>query len=292
MVVGVLDGQTVQALIFAKQLKKSGHKVILFFSKKLSYGYFTRFAQLKVISPCSNTDIEKFHKFIINFLNENHVDVIVPMNDYSAKYLSIFKKELIKLVNFSIPEYKIFMNGYDKNQLMKTCKRESFPHPQTLDLEISLSENERKSFKFPALIKPNETTGARGFTIVNNFEEANKVYPNIKKEYGNCHLQQYISSSGRQYKVQILIKRKKLLASSVIEKHRYYPLKGGSSCFNSTIINGELVDLCFNVLKEINWEGFADFDLIEDTRDGSILIMEINPRVCLLYTSDAADDTP
>lgn len=32
-------------------------------------------------------------------------------------------------------------------------------------------------------------------------------------------------------------------------------------------------------MKDINWRGYADIDLIEDTRDGKIKIMEINPRI-------------
>lgn len=279
MVIGILDGQTIQALIFAKQLKKKGHKVILFCSEKLSYGYFTRFANKKILSPSSETEIKKYHDFIIEFLNKTHVDVLVPMNDYSAKYMSLYKSVLSKLVNISIPDYSVFMSGYDKNQLMRICMDNGFPHPQSLDLEMNISSAEKIKFKFPALIKPNETTGARGFTLINNFEELNKIYPDIKNKYGNCHLQQFIPFGGRQFKVQILINDKKILASSVIEKHRFYPVKGGSSCYNSSIINEELKYLCFQVLKEIHWQGFADFDLIEDPRDGSILIMEINPRV-------------
>jgi D-aspartate ligase len=279
MVIGILDGQSIQALIFAKQIRNSGHKVILFCEEKMSYGYYTRFAHSKVISPSSKKDVKKYHDFIIEFLNQTHVDVLVPMNDYSAKYMSLYKSVLSKLVNISIPNYSVFMSGYDKNQLMRVCMNNGFPHPQTLDLEMNISSTEKIKFKFPALIKPNETTGARGFTLVNNFEELNKIYPEVKNKYGNCHLQQFIPFGGRQFKVQILINDKKILASSVIEKHRFYPVNGGSSCYNSSIINEELKYLCFQVLKEIHWQGFADFDLIEDPRDGSILIMEINPRV-------------
>jgi D-aspartate ligase len=279
MVIGILDGQTIQALIFAKQLKNSGYNVILFCSDKLSYGYNTRYAFKKILSPSSEENNKIYHAFILDFLENNNVDVLIPMNDYSAKYMSKYKEVLSKLVSISIPDYEVFMKGYDKNKLMRICYEYAFPHPKTIDLEKQLSSIEKSKFKFPALIKPNETTGARGFTLVNNFDELNILYPKIKKEFGNCHLQQFIPKGGRQFKVQLLIDDKFIIASSVIEKHRYYPVNGGSSCFNSTIINNELVDLCFNVLIKIGWEGFADFDLIEDPRDGSILIMEINPRV-------------
>jgi predicted ATP-grasp superfamily ATP-dependent carboligase len=279
MIIGILDGHTIQALIFSKKLRNQGHKVILFCSDRLSYGYFTRYANKKILSPSSEKNTNKYHDFIVNFLDNNHVDVLIPMNDYSAKYLSKYKPILSKLVNFLIPNYNIFMKGYDKNKLMKICNDNNFPHPKTLDLEENYFKLKNIKFKFPALIKPNETSGARGFAMIKSFAELDKLYPDLKKQYGNCHLQEFIPKGGKQFKVQILMYKKNLVYSTVIEKHRYYPIKGGSSCFNSTVFAKELVSVCFKVLNKIEWEGFADFDLIEDPRDGRILIMEINPRV-------------
>jgi predicted ATP-grasp superfamily ATP-dependent carboligase len=77
----------------------------------------------------------------------------------------------------------------------------------------------------------------------------------------------------------LFVSSQKLINSSVIDKLRFYPPKGGSSCFIQTVERNDLVCICFNVSKVLNWEGFIDFDLIEDPRDGIVKIMEINPRV-------------
>ena len=181
MIVGILDGQTIQALIFAKQLRGKGHKVILFCSEKLSYGYMTRYLTKKIICPSSKNNISAYHNFILNYVKNNTVDVLVPMNDDSAKYLSSYKTILSKYSNFSIPNLNVFMMGYDKNQLMQVCNEKKFPHPKTIDLEKKKPLINNSNFKFPALIKPNETSGARGFIRVHDFDEAQKVYPSLKK---------------------------------------------------------------------------------------------------------------
>ena len=134
MTVGILDGQTIQALIFAKQLKGKGHKVILFCSEKLSHGYMTRYASKKSFALLLK-NISVYHEFILNYVKDNTVDVLIPMNDDSAKYLSSNKTALLKHANFSIPDLDVFMKGYDKNQLMQVCNKNNFPHPKTLDLE-------------------------------------------------------------------------------------------------------------------------------------------------------------
>ncbi|ASO07981.1 carboxylate--amine ligase [Arenibacter algicola] len=276
--VGLLDGQSIQAVTFAKQLTNSGYEPILFCDSKLSYGYHTKYAHKKVLCPSTQKETTDFHNFFLNYLANEKLEVVIPMNDYSAKYLSVYKPFLQHKVKFSIPDFPIFMRGYNKNQLMQVCAINNLPHPTTIDIS-TLEKDSTMDFNFPALIKPNETTGARGFKKVNNFVELWEVYEPIFKEFGDCHLQELIPGGGMQYKVQLLIKNHHVTNSTVIEKHRYYPVNGGSSCFNRTIVNNELVKICTEVLEIIGWEGFADFDLIEDPRDGIIKIMEINPRV-------------
>ncbi len=279
MKIGLLDGQTIQAVIFAKQLKKAGHSVVLFCDSKKSYGYHTRYAKTKIISPSTQHETEKFNTFFLDYLSKEKLDVVVPMNDYSAKYLSENKDKLLQKIKFVIPDYGVFMKGYDKNKLMQLCAENNLPHPKSIDISKLKKGAEPKDFKFPALIKPNETTGARGFKKVENFNELWQYYNAIYKEYGHCHLQEFIPPGGMQFKVQILMEDNTNICSTVIEKQRYYPINGGSSCFNRTIVNDDLVKVCTKVLQILGWKGFADFDLIEDPRDGSILIMEINPRV-------------
>lgn len=117
-------------------------------------------------------------------------------------------------------------------------------------------------------------------TLINSFEDLKVVYPAIHEQYGECHLQQFIKEGGRQVKVQIMTDSFGNVAySSVIWKQRYYPVKGGSSCCNITIDDPEIVKTCGEVLKRIEWIGFADFDLIEDPDKKQLLIMEINPRI-------------
>ncbi len=69
------------------------------------------------------------------------------------------------------------------------------------------------------------------------------------------------------------------MQSSVIKKYRWYPENGGSSCCNVSAINTKIVNICYSILRDLGWKGFADFDTIEDPRTGELLIIEINPRV-------------
>jgi predicted ATP-grasp superfamily ATP-dependent carboligase len=276
----LLDGQTIQSLAFAKSLKKNNYCVTLFCDNKMSYGYRTRYADIKIICPSVNENPKKFKKFLLEFLKSNKIHAVIPMNDYSAFFLSNNKLEFLKLTKFIIPDIEIFNSGYDKNRLMKICEINNYPHPKTADLEMMNLSDAIDKVGFPSLIKPNITTGARGITLVNNEKELYDKYISIKKEYGSCHLQEFVAEGSKQFKVQLFINDKgKLVASTVINKIRFYPEKGGSSCCNETIFHDNLVKLCYDVLKTLGWVGFADFDLIQDSKNGISKIMEINPRV-------------
>jgi predicted ATP-grasp superfamily ATP-dependent carboligase len=277
--VTLLDGQIIQAISIAKQLKKSGFYVILLCDSKFSYGYNTKYCDRKIICPSIKDNLDVFHIFLLNFLKTHTIDVLIPMNDNSAEYLSKYKNQLSHFSNFIIPDYDIFVKGYNKNELMKVCKKLNISHPKSLDLNEKYDIHKVEEIGFPALIKPNETTGARGFAIIDNFQELQNQLPKIIRQYGQCHLQEFIPIGGDQFKVQLMIYNGAIINSTVLRKERFYPMKGGSSCFNKTIIRDDLVELCFEVLQAIEWEGFADFDLIEDPKSNQCKIMEINPRV-------------
>lgn len=286
----LLEANSIQSQPIAKSLKKKGFYTIGFCEEKLSYGYYSRCFDEKYLTCSSAHEPDVFFTFLVDYLKKTHVDVIIPMSDDSAVFLANNQKELLKYTTFSIPTYENFMKGYDKNQLMKVCKVLGVAHPMTVDL----AENYTLSgMKYPAIIKPNLTTGGRGMSIVNNQDELEAIIESTIAKYGNSHVQEFVPAGGRQIKVQLLVDdSQNLLCSSVMCKMRMYPVKGGSSCCNVTIRNEELVSTCHQVLKAIKWRGFADFDIIEDPRDGSLKIMEINPRIpaCIKSTIIAGID--
>lgn len=275
----LLDAHTIQTLVVAKRLKLLGSYVILFCESKKSYGFHTKYADKRIQSPSIEKESHKFHLFFMEFITNEKIDVIIPLFDNSAKYLSMYKAEISKYSNFIIPDYKVFNLGYDKNSFMSFCLLNNFPHPKSFDLTKGTIEEALNYTGLPALIKPNITYGARGLALVNSVEEAKGKIKKIKQEFGNCHLQEFIPPGGKQFLVSIFMLNNELINATAEHKIRFYPIKGGSTCFNQTVDRNDLIMLCFDVMKSLQWEGFAHFDLIEDPRNGVVKILELNPRV-------------
>lgn len=276
----ILDGGAAHAMAIAECLKKSGYCVAVLCDNKNEYGFHSKYMDERYLGKDSHED--GYAEWMLDFLKEHHFDVLIPTSDTAAEFMCFHKEELSMLTGVLMPGREVFKKGYDKNELMRVCKENGFPHPLTIDLSETdnLDCEELISFPYPGLLKPNLTSGGRGMTLISSLEDLKRIYPKIRAQYGNCHLQRYIKPGGKQIKVQIMTDEKGNPAySSVIWKQRYYPVNGGSSCCNVTIENPEIAKTCGEVLRTIGWIGFADFDLIENPDTHELLIMEINPRI-------------
>lgn len=277
----LLLGSGTQALAILKSLHKSGNKIVMMIRDTGNYADVSKFIDKRIVTSYSVKSVE-YLELVKSVLIENKIDVVIPMGDATAEFLSRNRDELLKLTHFKMPSYDSFMHGYDKNKLMSLCREKGYPHPLTIDLSITAFDEKEgfKAFPYPGLLKPNCTTGGRGMHIINSYEELLRIYPGVKAEYGECHLQQFIREGGRQVKIQVYVNEDgELLQSSVMEKVRWYPVKGGSSCCSVSVKNPKMVDICHKILKDIHWVGFADFDTIGNPDTGELLIMEINPRL-------------
>ena len=272
-----LDGSGTQVLPIAKSLCEYGHIIYSLCTEKYSYGYYTKYVKYRQMVHLMPDVI--FKEYIIDYIKREQIDFIIPFSDRSAKILSFYKKEFNSLCRFIISDYDSFQNAFEKNRLMNICEKLLVAHPYTIDL-TGEGPFDFSSMPFPAIIKPNITTGARGMVIVRDENEFNSVYPSILQLYGRCHLQQFICEGARQFNVHLYIDRNgRLLASSMIWKIRYYPVKAGSStCCISIERQEDIIKQCYKILSHIGYIGFASFDLIENPKDNTANIMEINPR--------------
>ncbi len=273
----LMSGGT-QGLIMARSLSEKGHDVLILSKERHNYAEDSSYVKKLIIDEDGEyDDISSFTKLV----KDQNVDVIIPMSDDYALFTSEHIKKLKGVTNIKMPSIENFMLGYDKNKLMMLCQRKGYPHPLSYDLaSVDIESDDIRNMSYPVMLKPNCTTGGRGMVQVFSYQELKDIYPGLHEKYGDYHVQRYVKSGGRQVKIQLYIdESKQLVASTVMQKLRWYPNKGGSNCCAVSVEDNQIVDICYNILKDINWVGFADFDAIEDPDTGELLIMEINPRV-------------
>ena len=264
----LLGADSCKTLPLARSLRKKGFHVTGLFQSRLNYGYSCRYVDERLVFRVLE-DNSKAEPYLRKLLEERKFDVVIPLEDFCAVLVS-------RLNLNGFPDESVFWQGFDKHRLMRLCEEKGYPHPKSFFPEDGLPD----AIPFPILIKPDISSGARGIIPVRDRTELERALPDAIRNYGSCHLQQYISPGGRQVEIQLFVDAEgHLVQSSVLEKYRWYPVKGGSSCCCVSARNDKIVRVCHQILKDLHWVGFADFDTVEDPRTGELLVLELNPRL-------------
>ncbi len=275
----LIEGRARQVLPMSKSLRELGCEVTTYNGSKLDPGYASRYPHRKLLAYCDAHDELGSYNAIKEELEKYHYDIVIPMNDDVAIILAKHKKELSALTSVHVNDWEIFQMASDKLKTMKVCMEHHLPCPNTF-----LSKEEfitvKDSVKYPMVVKPRTGCAAVGFHVADDEQDLLDYYDKAENKYGPCLIQEFIPQNGLQYKAELFMDRRGTLKGAcVFAKVRWYPIDGGSSTLNETVDRPDIVANCKKLLEEIHWYGYADIDLIEDTRDGQVKIMEINPRI-------------
>lgn len=291
----LINAEGVQTICLSRSLRNQGHHVVGFCNHKISSGYATRWLSERYKSPDIVLQENDFKIFLFEYLSTHKIDLIIPLADDGAEFLSKNKEIITEKYHLkcAVPTFKIFNIANNKQMLMELCEHHSICHPKTRGLptlnnnKLEITESELFSLKsvadyvgFPSMIKPNLSQGAKGIVRVDNIQELKEKYVEVYKQFGACALQQYVEQPDYYYNVMLYRDHQGRMDNySIIKISRFFPIKGGSSCFSETIEHEFLLNQCKVVLEKLNWIGFADFDVLEDKQSGELKIIEINPRV-------------
>ena len=289
----VLDAECQSSLTVIESLAKHGYSVTAGSYKPVNMGFFSRYPSKRVLYPSAKDAPEAFVQRLLALVRERSYDFIFPIDDYSSELVSAYKTSFALFTRVPVVDFAIFMKGRDKSLTLRCARDHGVPHPQTRYPDEEDIAQIARAVAYPVLIKPNISNGARGIALISRAEDLDPAYRKIKAQYGECHVQEYVPKGGLQYKADLFLgSDQQLKAGIVYSKLRYYPVNGGSSVVNRTVLQPEILAHATTMLRAMHWRGFADFDFITDPRDGIPKLMEINPRIpnCFRITQAAGID--
>lgn len=272
----LLFGGGLQILSVARSLSKN-HSVDV-------CGEHVRIAsKSRFVGKCHKIKLEQLSpKEFCRIVNLNNYSVIIPTEDEFAEWLSENKPAVENETKAvcAVNDIVTLKKAIDKYSLLTICADNNIPCPRTASIASEKDIDSASAYVgFPALLKPNISNGSRGIQRVDSMNELTVTVQNSIRDYGDCSLQEFIDNPNHYYNVMLYRTKDGKWANHTVTKiTRFYPIKGGSSSFCTSIENTDILEPCKKLLEVLNWHGFADFDVLEKA-PGDYRIIELNPRV-------------
>jgi predicted ATP-grasp superfamily ATP-dependent carboligase len=277
LILGVEDSP---GLIAAESFRKRGFRVIVGCHIMMCTTFFSRYPHMRVLYPSPDMYPDRFMSWLFGFIASEELSLLIPIGARITQLLSKHKKELIKNVNLFLVDFHLYEKAVDKAETMKIAIKNNIPCPKTyFPEEEDINQIMKRIDGYPVLIKPRFGTAAKGITFVKSEDTLIETLLKTESKSGKCIIQEYIPHSGMQYKAEVLMNRRQEVLSWVVyDKPRHYPPEAGSSTINCTVDRLDILTMAERMLRAMGWYGIGDCDFIEDPRDNTPKLMEINPR--------------
>lgn len=274
----VTDASKRETLAIVRSLSKKGIAVTVGEDRKLCCSFFSKYIKNKIIYPNPAENPFSFIKSIYELVKRSKYDVIFPVDDQTTILFSKYKDKLSKYTKVPVADYETIMKGRDKAKTIKIAMENGIPCPKTYFVD-DIEEIRKDEIEFPVVIKPRESSGARGIAYVNSLEELMREYKKVKKRYGTPLIQEYIPHNGGHYSVCALFNHdSEPRAIFVYKELRQYPITGGPATFSVSVEKTDVLKYAIKLLKAMKWYGVAHLDFLIDSRDKKPKLLEVNPR--------------
>lgn len=260
MKIFVTDANYKHALGAIRSLGSHGFEVVAGSHFTNAQGFYSKYASGKVVYP-NPRDEQKFVNFMLDYVKNNKIDVLLPIGYITTVVLSKNKEKFDPYVKIPVADWLSMEKASNKDQTMALAKSIGVDVPKSYN---SIEEIEH----YPVVVKGIKESGH--IQYVNSAKELSKI---------NTHeaiIQEYIQGEG--YGFFALFDHGQPLAYFMHKRRREYPITGGASTSAVSIYDEKLKETGLKLLKALNWHGIAMVEFKKDAKSGVFKLMEINPK--------------
>lgn len=275
----VTDGRSLASLAIIRTLGEKGFEIHCGEDFKGSVSSFSKYVKKSFVYPSAQNQPNEFVDFLLNLTKKEKYSMIIPVRDETTLLLSKNKSEFLEYTNLYLADFDVISKFRDKGDTVKLANKYGIPVPETYFPEDTCIQEIKNSVKYPVLIRARISSGSRGIKYVNFPSEFEDAYQEIKSEYGEPMIQEYISHDGGHYSIGTLFdNNSEPIAIHVYKETKQYPINGGPAVNAITVKKEQWVDDILQILKTVGWIGPAHMDVLFDTSSNTYRLLEVNPR--------------
>jgi len=285
MKVLITDGENRSALAAVRSLGRKGHDVFVAGGRARSLAAASRYCKSGFQVPDPFLNRCAYGEAIKGIVNENKIDIVLPVTDQSIQLLSEIRSELEGAAVACPPHGKV-QSVSNKYELFRLAREKGVAIPDThfLDSCVDLPRVAKQINHYPVVVKPAFSKRIVGEHFISgrvnyadNFEDLRRLYSTEKSLQYPSLIQERIEGPGTG--LFTLFSGDKHLALFSHQRLREKPPSGGVSVVCQSVpLDEEMVDASRQLLAAIGWRGVAMVEFKRDLRDGKAKLMEINGR--------------
>lgn len=275
-----------------------GKKAYVLANKKMA---FTAYSTILNIIYNSKIWEEKFFLEALANFAKQHINkkiLLIASNETYAEFIVKNQDTISSQFIFNYPSLNIIKSLIDKENFYKTYKSSNLTFPKTIYFDVAKESELKFDFEFPIILKPADVVSYGHIT----FEGKNKIYKIERKEElddtinkikmsgykGTLIVQEYIPGDDSCLFDSVVYcdknKEVKLITFAQIGLQEHTKHMVGNAAvlingFNTFDVDVEPMVLDIKkFMEDIEYQGFAEFDLKYDVRDRKFKVLEINAR--------------
>ncbi|MCZ7480864.1 polysaccharide deacetylase family protein [Rhizobium rhizogenes] len=226
--------------------------------------------------------------FLREMAEKHHLKgcLLVPSGDGEVQLVSQHRDELSALYKIILPDWPSLQWLCEKPLLYKRAAELGVSFPRTYAL-TSADDIDALDVTFPVILKPNmgggDTVISRAKVIRADDRQALKTaFADASAEIGagNVVVQELIPGGGEsQFSYAALWRDGEPVAEFTARRTRQYPVDFGytSTCVE-VVDNQQAIEAARTILKSAGHSGLVEVEFKLDGRDGSLKLLDVNPR--------------
>ena len=253
----------------------------------------SRLVKMAVVEPNLEDDAV-FARTLTDFAraHSGKTLVLVSCGDNYTGLMARNRAALEPFYKFACPTPELVAELDTKEFFYKACERHGLSYPRTFGCTNENYKTVELPFSFPCIIKASNSVAywncrfphKKKVFVAYNREEFDAITAAIYSSsyQDNLVLQEYIPGddncmrvlncySGLDHKVKLMALGRPLLEEQT-------PEGIGNYAAIMNVRDDELMEKMKAFLEDVGWEGFSNFDMKYDARDGKYKLFEMNPR--------------
>ncbi|MCK8624254.1 carboxylate--amine ligase [Apilactobacillus sp. M161] len=294
----ILLGSDFNVYGMARSLYEKYHKPVKAYAEvRLAPTRYTKIVDLTTIPGFSEDPkwIEEMRELKKVYASHKEPVILIGCGDGYAELISKHKDELSDVFVCPYVGFDLIKQLNSKENFYHMCDQHSLPYPKTKIITKNDFENNDKidqPFGYPVALKPTNSVewldihfeGRKKAFVIKSEEEFNDI---VAKVYENGYtsdliLQDFIPGDDSNMRVLNAYVDKNHKVKMMCLGHPLLEDPSPSSIGNYVAIipeyNQAIYDMIQKFLEDIQFTGYANFDMKYDSRDGSYKLFEINLR--------------